>query len=257
MTMTSIRTYADADAACVQRGKPSQTRKLANNTYLNRRGADIAVTLHSTDVVTYHPDNTVTLATGGWQTVTTKDRINAYAPFRVWSERGRWMVCARPMFGESSRTAPFLDGGRVTMAGVPADDATRAMVAAEEQAQRDKATWQRRVTKYVNGFRFPFSGGDSEETIRQAIGGDCLICRPGWPAGSDHIVSHLAENYHVTSLVATAMRHAGYRPDMFLLLAVGRGSNRPSALARRVLRKYLNKQLAGVPAAAFDAAVSA
>lgn len=67
-------------------------KKLQNNTYLEQRGEDFAVQLHSTDVVTIHADGTFTLRTGGWDTVTTKDRINNYGPARVWSERGTWAI---------------------------------------------------------------------------------------------------------------------------------------------------------------------
>jgi hypothetical protein len=67
-------------------------RKLQNNTYLVERGSDYAVRLHNTDVVTIHADGTYTLNTGGWETVTTKDRINGYGPARVYSQRGTWAV---------------------------------------------------------------------------------------------------------------------------------------------------------------------
>jgi hypothetical protein len=68
-------------------------RKLQNNTYLHARSnGDYAVRLHSTDVVTIHADGTYSLNTGGWETVTTKDRINNYGPARVYSHRGTWAV---------------------------------------------------------------------------------------------------------------------------------------------------------------------
>lgn len=62
-------------------GKP-----LRNHTRLMARGSGTyAVRLHSTDVVTINPDGTYALNTGGWLTVTTKDRINDYSPARVYS----------------------------------------------------------------------------------------------------------------------------------------------------------------------------
>lgn len=65
------------------------TRKLGNNTYLLPAGPDAyAVHFHATDVVTVHRDGTYTLRTGGWDTITTKARINDYSPARVYSERG-------------------------------------------------------------------------------------------------------------------------------------------------------------------------
>lgn len=77
-------TYSEA-SAMVKRGRNGRKR-LQNNTYLERRGEDFAVRLHYTDVVTIHADGTFTLRTGGWETVTTKDRINGYGPARVYSQ---------------------------------------------------------------------------------------------------------------------------------------------------------------------------
>jgi len=71
-----------------------ERRQIANNTTLIRRAEDtIAVRLHATDVVTLYADGTVRLSSGGWATVTTKDRLNTYSPVgRVWSERGTWYL---------------------------------------------------------------------------------------------------------------------------------------------------------------------
>lgn len=75
--------YRDADAKL--QGRCRERRKLENNTYLERRytGA-IAVRLHRTDVLTFYPDGRIEIDTGGWHTVTTRDRINRCLP-RPWS----------------------------------------------------------------------------------------------------------------------------------------------------------------------------
>lgn len=87
-------TYKEADEKLV--GRCARGRKLENNTYLERRDLDstIAVRLHSTDVITFHSDGRVVLDSGGWWTVTTRDRINRYMPdgWCVWSERGQWLL---------------------------------------------------------------------------------------------------------------------------------------------------------------------
>jgi hypothetical protein len=90
------------DAAQMMKAARNGRRKLGNNTYLEERRfpgvhdasciPSYAVRLHDTDVVTLHPDGSQTLNSGGWRTVTTKDRINAYSIAGVWSERGEWKV---------------------------------------------------------------------------------------------------------------------------------------------------------------------
>jgi hypothetical protein len=59
-------------------------RKVAHNTAVERKSGDyIAVRLHGTDVVGFHADGRIVLRSGGWETVTTKDRINQCLP-RPW-----------------------------------------------------------------------------------------------------------------------------------------------------------------------------
>ena len=77
----------------------SNGRKLENNTRLFQRSDDtFAVKLHAVDVVTINRDGTYTLRNGGWDTVTTMDRIRTYSPVRgtLFSERGEWFVRMTP-----------------------------------------------------------------------------------------------------------------------------------------------------------------
>lgn len=107
-----MRTYQDA----LDRLAGRRSRKLENNTYLETRpDGSIAVRLHSTDVVTYHQDGQIVLDSGGWQTVTTKDRINKYSPFRVWQVRRIWYVC-NPGAADPQEL-PYRDGMRLGFTG--------------------------------------------------------------------------------------------------------------------------------------------
>lgn len=79
-------TYAQHDA--MLQGRNRESRKVANNTYLQRRAdGSIAVMLHSTDVVKFFPDGSVKVNTGGWDSNTTRDRINTWSPFRLHAGR--------------------------------------------------------------------------------------------------------------------------------------------------------------------------
>jgi hypothetical protein len=84
-----------------------QSARIGHNTTLERRStaffpadptreaADaIAVRLHSTDVVTFFADGRIMLNSGGWQSVTTKQRMNAVLPqrFRVFAKDFAWSV---------------------------------------------------------------------------------------------------------------------------------------------------------------------
>jgi hypothetical protein len=90
-----------AEAATLLTGRCKDRRKLQNNTYLERRepfyrrtgfshSDAFAVRLHATDILTFFADGRIGLNTGGWNTVTTRDRLSSYLPrpWHVWSERG-------------------------------------------------------------------------------------------------------------------------------------------------------------------------
>ena len=62
-----------------KRGEIRERVKIRNNTYLVRDDPDtIAVRFHSTNIVTVQRNGTVWLSTGGWETVTTKSRLNDF-----------------------------------------------------------------------------------------------------------------------------------------------------------------------------------
>jgi hypothetical protein len=67
----------------------TRPKKIDNNTIMYTDQDNwLCYRLHNTDVVK-RKGNTVIINTGGWDTLTTRDRINKYAaPVRVWRERG-------------------------------------------------------------------------------------------------------------------------------------------------------------------------
>ncbi len=95
-----------AKAVEMVRGKRNKTsRKIGNNTYAEILHDDtVAIKLHNTYVVKINPNGTYTLNSGGWQTVTTKDRINQYSPVRVYQRKFEWFVTI------NGKEYPFIDG---------------------------------------------------------------------------------------------------------------------------------------------------
>lgn len=83
-----------AEAVEMVRGKTNRSkRKIGNNTraYIEYDGS-VSIELHSTKVVVLYPNGLVKLQTGGWQTITTKDRINQYSPVKVYQRNYEWFV---------------------------------------------------------------------------------------------------------------------------------------------------------------------
>jgi hypothetical protein len=88
--------------------KGRESRTIANNTTLADLGDCIGLRLHSTYVVRFYADGRISLHTGGWQTVTTKDRLNKVIRAHGWNlyaERRVWYVAHR-----DGRRFEFEDG---------------------------------------------------------------------------------------------------------------------------------------------------
>lgn len=130
--MRSFMVTSYGQASGLLTGRCKNSRKIQRNTYVQRKsyGNDIAVRLHSTDVVTYHKNGDVSLSTGGWTTTTTKDRIQSYTPGNIslWSERGVFFLTAH------GQTVPFADGIRIKASG--------EIKGATETVMSVKAAWR-------------------------------------------------------------------------------------------------------------------
>lgn len=185
--MPNIQNYDDCVALAQTR-----KRKLANNTYLViRDDGGYGIRLHNTEVVVYYPDRFV-LDSGTWQTVTTKERMNRFAPISLWQDKGVWYVNA--FTGE---TVTFADGmtiyndGRIAGAG-PDPKVTQ--------------TLRKQVNAFCKAYAQAFINGD----IAAPSGGDCWLCLIADPNDSDssHIVLHMEESYFVPSLLVRAKEHA-------------------------------------------------
>lgn len=219
------------------RGSIRDRRKLGNNTYARRTGTAVAVRLHDTDVVTLHDDGTVTLETGGWRTVTTRDRMNRYAPGAlITTSRGVMSVhvggttyCYVDGFTYSAATGEVLTDPAVIDAERHAHELVRK---AEAAARR----WIRSMTE------------DEARTLGDKLAasdyrGDCFYCcmttnglTLGDAAGSPHVAPHLAERYFVPSLIRHAVIAAGeQRTAAYWIVDMQRGdTNVPTRIVRAV-----------------------
>jgi hypothetical protein len=102
----------------------SSSKTIANNTRLHRMSErSIGLELHDTVVVEFENGlGSLTLFTGGWQTVTTKQRINACLGHRgrVYAEKRIWFYrCA-----VTGQTVPFNEGLLIDDEGNPLRDST-------------------------------------------------------------------------------------------------------------------------------------
>lgn len=191
--MSNVYVTSHADCARLRKERPRK-RKLANNTYLEERGDCFAVRLHETNVVTFRSDGAVRLDSGGWLTVTTKDRINRYTPpnVQVWSDRGVWYVTG------GGDAVAFADGCIVLPDG-------RVL----NHGPDPKVTEKRR--KAVRDYAREFAAKIAAREVGPPGPGDCWGCGMvdadgNAPlGGADHVESHVFEDrYFVPSLAVRA-----------------------------------------------------
>lgn len=114
------------------------------------------VRLYRTVVVGINRDGSYTLNSGGWRSVTTRDRITTYAPVHMFSSNGDWFVTPNGLYAWSSRSrAPFIyrfvDGMRVDgrgrlipTPGIKVEALTRKEFFAWERAERNRRARERR-----------------------------------------------------------------------------------------------------------------
>lgn len=88
------------------------SRKIANNTYLERDGNTLYIRLHRTRIVTLTPEY-IEFNTGGWDTVTTKNRFG-YVDGVTVASNGKmgWSIYLRGE-GYDSGGHPYYNGIRI------------------------------------------------------------------------------------------------------------------------------------------------
>jgi hypothetical protein len=192
-----------------------QSRKLGNNTYLETRpNGAVAVKLHKTDVLTVTPGHVV-LNSGGWQTVTTKDRMNTYLPdgWRVWSERGVWRIGHGNASATDATNYTYQDGMTINLES--------GTVSGAGPAPTKVLKARARVARFAADYMTAFLAGK----IPAPSGGDCWFCGlhvaegpdQGKPLGElrgldgkqDHIQGHIQERYFVPSMLVNALTAMG------------------------------------------------
>lgn len=224
-----MTTYAELDARLT--GRCATRRKVANNTWAERRDDMIAIRLHSTDVATFAPDGTITLDSGGWLTATTKDRIHDALPggWRVWQERGRWYVSG------NGHTYAYADGMTVN----PDTGLVTGYLPESEQESQDRVNRKTRAS--IRRFVAGITASDIMQQWENSAG-DCLLCRFGQ---TGCLESHVFESYFHATLARNAIASAGYpSPDVIMAMVYASAERgQVDSLLTRALSKYLRKNL--------------
>ena len=217
-------------------------RKLANNTYLVDKIDYIAVVLHNTEIIKFYQDY-FCLDSGGYRTLTTKERINRFSQINMFQESFVWYI------GDTA----YFDNIKIDYNGSILNE-TLTDVSNEIKGMNS------RIKKFVNHAMKELLKG-----IPLPGAGDCWHCvlktKEGETIGDSfndysHLISHLDENYVVPSLIYNAVVEAGYKIPMLIIsgyqcndmvdkgLMGGPGCFETST--KSALRRYLQKRLLAI-----------
>jgi hypothetical protein len=206
-------------------GRCKERRKIANNTWLERRDDNIAVRLHNTDILLFKPDGFVMYDSGGWLTVTTKDRMNRFGPINLSSIKGEWQAGDLPYadgLGFNPETRKWV--------GTPDYDDIQERRARNKQTRKEIKEWVASITPEMITHAF------------ENPQGDCLMCR----FDSDScIASHLEERYFHAHLVRRAIAAKGYpMPDVIMSMIYSDAQRgQVSTMLTHPFGKFLRKNL--------------
>ena len=197
----------------------SKSKKLANNTYrIEYANGTSAIRFHDTDVVTFDGGKTV-LNSGGFKTVSTKDRISQFSGLRISQVNGLWFV----------NGFDFYDG--ITFVnGKP--------LKVKNHNLKKVNKLKKQIASFVAGI-------DKLDKLPVPNGGDCWDCcmktEDGKTMGdlshSDHLINHVKENYLHGSLIVNALKEGGYRDEQLPFIF----NFKP--VVKRQLRKYLQRHI--------------
>jgi hypothetical protein len=198
--MSSKRTTVKEQREAVEeQGKVVSHKRIDNNTTeFTMENGDVVVRLHNTNIVTLTKDDSIILNSGGWRTVTTRDRISKLirkAGWSLYSERGVWIVSI------AGKSYTFTDGMIIhadgSVEGAGDADLTRKLRESIRDYARDY------MSALMDGKIGPVGPGDCWGCVMVSDKGEHPL------GGRDHLLSHIEEKYYVPSLVWNAMAARG------------------------------------------------
>jgi hypothetical protein len=209
------------------------SRKIGNNTFeVLFNNGDKAIRLHNTNIITYKNNGNIVLNTDNWKTHTTKSRINQYLKGLTLIQKNHtWFLVKN-----------YQDKNLITYYdSIEFDNNINLITENKTVDTKKQDKIKKQITSYCNLL-------DKMDKIPEPSSGDCWYCsmydvKNHVPLGdltkSDHLISHLKENYLHGSILINAMRESGYKNYQ---IGLHYQMNLKDTF-KRSLRKYLIKRL--------------
>lgn len=223
-------------------------RPYGNNTRIRRDGDAIVIRFHFTDILTWTPES-VTLNNGGWYSATTKARMQESLPpsWRLYQESGSWSLVNRAN-GESYA---YINGMTINLGAEV--DTVDYHGAKPPMTKREIKKLASQINAYAKSYTEALVRGE----VPAPSESDCSFCRYNIDGDTEHLLLHMAESYHVPSLLNNAwnfydnqglsrLAQGAMYHVWFTASAEPLSEWRAEVLTRdvsKLLRKYLRQQL--------------
>lgn len=246
--MAELNNYKEAREYLDQgvRKKNTMDRPIANNTRVTQLGeGTIGIKLHNTYIIKYHENphldcidygDLIELDTGGWKTVTTRDRMNRFCPLHVWTDRGVMYVSASNWYElRNNSDEPKVYHFKDHMFFKPNDrefyiKKEGQLVKLKPYSKKDEQK-KRKQLKAIDTFIRNYINKLTSGKMDQPGAGDCFYCQgdsnpnctiefgtlskdEGYKKSEfpnpDHLIKHMKEKYYVPSIIWSAIRSQCY-----------------------------------------------
>ena len=186
---------------------------------------------HNTDIVTLTKTGDIILNSGGFRTMTTKEKTNnilthigqrlSYRRWFIHQANGLWTVSNR----QDGLHVPYFDGLNLSKA----NDLETQIEA--QKAQLEQIKLRKAILEYSKLYTLESALPDGKATE-----GDCWLCCGIAHNEREHLLAHIKEGYVMTHLACRALEANGYSPTEYMFQV------RMDAVQRSVA-KYLYKAL--------------
>jgi len=220
------------EAEKLLQGRNHDSRKLCNNTYLIRdflkpeQETVFHIKLHRTNILTYYANGDIGFDSGGWKTVTTKQRMNEFVRgIRIYANKGVWYVHKYPLANDANASNEWkLENDVVFEDGMMLH--ADGSISGYGENPKALLALKRKVQNYARKFIEAMKAGK----IVPPSQGDCLGCQfsdktrivsgeaPKNPF--EHIQSHIEENYFVPTLLVNAVNWRGSQMNRWVIESV-------------------------------------
>jgi len=195
-----LKSYIDLDQY-LAKGKNKNDRPLANNTRVVRLSdSSIGIKLHNTIILTFFANDWIQFNTGGWKTITTRERMNRYQNIcRLYTKKRIWYLLL------DKKEYLYQDGivlDANEMKVYPGMDILEELPPINAHTTKKQLGLKKQIDQYCNRFVEEFVN----DRVPAPSGADCWYCSIfSTVNNSDHLLMHIEENYYVPSLLFNAI----------------------------------------------------